>query len=93
MLHGGYRRGAGRKKGARNKGTPELKAIVEAFLRKNLPDLEELYQRIKETKPELAVKVLNDWGEYVMPRLARQELTGEGGQPLTFVLDVRKAGD
>lgn len=86
MARGGKRPGAGRPKGTPNKATAEAKRVALAFL--NRRSDEELDTLWNAAKGESASKALSTWLgalEFVMPKLGRTEVTGEGGGPVRVI--------
>lgn len=84
--HSGYK-----PKGKRNKKTQEFLSRFEKVL--NLLD-ETICQDIAELEPIERAKMWNDLQEYIRPKLARTELTGQDGDAIqvrSFVLG--KASD
>jgi ribosome-binding ATPase YchF (GTP1/OBG family) len=57
---------SGRKKGAKNKVSPELKQSIEAFLNKNWKDLEKQYKALSSRDK---MKFYTDLLPYVVPKL------------------------
>jgi hypothetical protein len=72
----------GRPKGALNKTTKDIKEAYRQLIEKNLDNLTAWVEKIAEKDPEKAIRILSDLSEYVIPKLARKEFTGEGGKPL-----------
>ena len=52
------------------------------FVTKNLPQLQGWIERVAEKDPQAATRLVLDAAEYHVPKLARTELTGEGGGPV-----------
>ena len=73
---------AGRKPGALNRSTEEMKLTIERATNNVLStinaDLEEIKNKNPEKAMELAFKLL----EYVMPKLSRTEMSGEINQKI-----------
>lgn len=75
----------GKPKGAKNKRTIDAEKRVEFVL----SILEETLQDdIEAMDPTERVKLWNGLQEYIRPKLARTELTGAGGQPLSPISKV-----
>lgn len=87
----GFKTG-GRRPGSPNKTTVEAKRVALAFLnRRTDQELDDLWQA---TKSESASKALAAWLgalEFVMPKLGRQEHTGEDGGPIEIVIRTERA--
>ena len=78
----------GRKPGVPNKVTKDIKEAYRQLIEKNLDNLTGWLEKIAEKDPEKAIKIINDLSEYVIPKLARSELTGSDGKPLQTFLNV-----
>ena len=76
----------GRKKGVPNKATRDIKEAYRQLIEKNLDNLTKWIEQIAAKDPEKAIRILADLSEYVVPKLARQEHTGEGGKDLIATL-------
>jgi hypothetical protein len=82
----------GRKTGGRQKGTPnkinaEAKSIALEFLnRRTSAELDALWKEAKAESPSKALAMWFGGIEFVMPKLARQEITGGDGGPVEFVI-------
>ena len=76
----------GRKKGVPNKATRDIKEAYRQLIEKNLDNLTKWIEQIAAKDPEKAIRILADLSEYVVPKLARQEHTGEGGKDLTVTI-------
>lgn len=75
--------GKGRVKGVPNKATKNARQAIGAFVDNNSPRLQRLLDQIEERQgPQAAWNCIIDLIEYHVPKLARTELTGEGGGPV-----------
>jgi len=72
----------GRPVGVPNKTTTDIKAAYQLLIEKNLDNLTGWLEQIAAKDPEKAIRILNDLSEYVIPKLARKELTGAEGKDL-----------
>jgi hypothetical protein len=72
----------GRPAGVPNKATRDIKEAYRLLIEKNLDNLTGWLEKIADKDPEKAIRILNDLSEYVIPKLARKEFTGEDGKPL-----------
>jgi len=72
----------GRPAGVPNKATRDIKEAYRMLIEKNLDNLTGWLEKIAEKDPEKAIRIINDLSEYVIPKLARQEHTGDGGKDL-----------
>jgi len=84
----GYPKSGGRKRGTPNKITPEKRAFLRAFIDRTRDEAFACWQQIKD--PSKRFDLWLKASEFAYPKLGRLEHVGEGGQPLTFILDVRK---
>jgi hypothetical protein len=75
--------GKGRKPGTPNKSTSAAREAIARFVDGNADKLEEWLGQIAEKDgPKAAFQCFMDVVEYHVPKLARHELTGEGGGPV-----------
>lgn len=72
----------GRPAGVPNKATRDIKEAYRMLIEKNLDNLTGWLETIAFKDPEKAIKILSELSEYVIPKLARQELTGKDGKDL-----------
>jgi hypothetical protein len=68
----------GRKKGAENKSTIEIKEAYAMLITHNIPNLVKWLDAIAKKDPAKAIYILSDLSEYVIPKLARTDLTNDG---------------
>ena len=78
----GHPGGPGRPKGASNRITEELREAWAQLLENNIPYYEEWIMRVAETDPQKAMDLMIKVSERFIPTLARQEITGKGGEDL-----------
>ncbi len=78
---GGYRPGAGAKKGVAHKKTEEL---MLAVLASGQTPMEFLLQEMRNTENQKDVRIdcANKVAPYIHPKLASTEISGKGGKPL-----------
>jgi len=72
----------GRPKGVENKTTRDIKEAYRMLIEDNIPNLNKWLAKIAEKNPEKAISILADLSEYVIPKLARTELTAKDGKDL-----------
>jgi hypothetical protein len=77
----------GRTKGSPNKITKDIKEAYRLLIENNLDNLTGWLEKIAEENPEKAIKILSDLSEYVIPKLARTDLT-TGDKPIQPILNV-----
>jgi hypothetical protein len=83
MAKGGKQPGAGRPKGSPNKATANAREAIAKLVDDNAPRMQAWLEEIaKEHGPLVAWKCMADVIEYHVPKLARTEVTGEGGGPV-----------
>jgi hypothetical protein len=80
MPRGGKRPGAGRKHGSKNQSGELLRASINAFLERNIDTVDTWFQQVDD--PYKKLDMLFRVAEYALPKLARQEVTGEDGGPV-----------
>ena len=62
----------------------DLKKLIEAALDNLAPSLEVWVMEISGEDPARAAELVLKMAEYVTPKLARKEVTGDGGGPVTI---------
>lgn len=76
----GHKRWGGRKKGTTNKATATAKEAIAHFIDGNAHKLQGWLEAIEASDgPKAAATLFVDLIEFAVPKLARTELTGEGG--------------
>lgn len=86
----------GRPAGVPNKATRDIKEAYKMLIESNLDNLTGWLERIAEKDPEKAIRILSDLSEYVIPKLARTDLTNDGKefkQPINIVVSSEKSKD
>lgn len=73
----------GRKKGTPNKITQDFRETVRKLLEDNTENVSIWLEQVAQDNPAKALDLLTGLAEYAAPKLARTELTGEGGGALT----------
>jgi len=80
----------GRPMGKPNKTTSAIKEAYRQLIEDNLDNLTKWLKQIAASNPEKAIYILADLSEYVIPKLARTDLT-TGDEPikqdLTIIVD------
>lgn len=72
----------GRQKGVTNKITRDVREAFRKLLENNTDKLEKWLRRVGTKDPARALDLVVKFAEFHMPKLARTELTGQGGGPL-----------
>jgi hypothetical protein len=72
----------GRPAGTPNKATSNARAAIALFVDRNASRLEGWLDQVAEENPAKAFELFQTVVEYHIPKLARTELTGEGGKDL-----------
>lgn len=72
----------GRPKGSRNKTTNAIREAYQNLVEMNLENMSEWITQIAADDPNKAMDTMIKLSEYIIPKLARQELTGNDGQDL-----------
>jgi hypothetical protein len=75
----------GRKKGVPNKVTQEFRDTVQKLLDDNRDNVSLWLKQTAEVDPSKALDLVSKLAEYAAPKLARTELTGKDGGPMTLV--------
>ena len=78
----------GRPKGSRNKATAAARATFATFVEGNIEKLQAMFNRVARRSPAKAIELFLKAAEFVHPKLRRSEVTGEGGGPLKFTLNL-----
>lgn len=77
--------GPGRPRGGVNRSTANARAAIGAFVDRNTERLDDLLDAIEERDgPKAAWDCIMSVVEYHVPKLARTELTGKDGAPITI---------
>ena len=71
--------GGGRPKGSPNKATQELREAFKNLLDMNTPNMIGWLSTVAQENPAKALDICASMAEFVIPKLARQELTGANG--------------
>lgn len=74
----------GRPKGSGNKATSEIKEAYQQLLENNLENMQTWLARMATEDEGKALDFMLKLSEYILPKLARQELTGAEGKDLNF---------
>jgi hypothetical protein len=84
----------GRQKGTPNKATSAARSVALAFLdRRTDEEIDTLWAAAKAESPTRAMSMWLQAQEFVLPKLGRQEVVGEDGGPVEFVIrDLAKGG-
>lgn len=72
----------GRKKGTPNKSTIEIREAYQKLVEGNLDNMTKWLDTIAKDNPEKAMDMMLKLSEYMIPKLARQEIVGDGGEDL-----------
>ena len=72
----------GRPKGAGNKTTTKIKEAYQRLMEDNLDNMTEWLGQVAEENPKEAITLMLKLSEYVIPKLARQEVVGADGEDL-----------
>jgi hypothetical protein len=74
--------GQGRPKGSPNKTTKEIRDAYKKLLEDNLDNMSIWLADVAADDPRQAIDLMLKLSEYILPRLARQEITGNDGEDL-----------
>ena len=72
----------GRTKGKPNKTTAEIRDAYQQLVEDNLTNMTEWLTQVAAENPEKAMELMLKLSEYMIPKLARQEVTGADGADL-----------
>ncbi len=78
----GNKYSTGRPKGVPNKTTQEIRDAYKKLLEDNLDNMSTWLAQIAADDPNKAVDMMLKLSEYILPKLARQEIVGNDGQDL-----------
>ena len=73
---------SGRPKGAAGKSTAKIKEAYHMLLEDNLDNMSQWLAEVAEDNPRQAVELMLKLSEYIVPKLAKQEVVGADGQDL-----------
>jgi len=74
--------GPGRGKGTPNKTTKQIRESYQRLVEMNLENMTNWLQQVAAEDPEKAMDLMLKLSEYIIPKLARQELVGNDGADL-----------
>ena len=74
--------GKGRPVGVGNKTTTQIKEAYQKLLEDNLDNMTLWLGKIAEKDPAKATELMLKLSEYILPKLARQEVVGNDGEDL-----------
>ena len=72
----------GRAKGKPNKTTKEIREAYQKLVEDNLTNMTKWLTEVAAENPERAMDLMLKLSEYMIPKLARQEVTGADGKDL-----------
>jgi hypothetical protein len=72
----------GRPAGVANKTTNQIKQAYQKLLEDNLDNMTQWLGKIAEKDPAKATELMLKLSEYILPKLARQEVVGNDGEDL-----------
>ncbi len=73
---------AGRPKGVPNKATADAREAFKKLMEKNTPKMQKWLDEVAQEDPAKAMELMLKLAEFVLPKLARQELVGNEGDDL-----------
>ena len=73
---------AGRKKGTKNKNTRLIREAYQKLTEDNLDNMNRWLQQVSHDDPAKAMELMLKLSEYIIPKLQRQEITGQDGEDL-----------
>lgn len=72
----------GRPKGSKNKATQAIREAYQKLTEDNLENMSKWIGQVAQDNPEKAMDLMIKLSEYVIPKLARQEVVGNDGEDL-----------
>lgn len=78
----GRKTGGGSRKGKPNKATADVREALRRLIESNASNLESWLKRVARKNPGKALEVVGKLAEFVVPKLARTEVSGPNGQPI-----------
>tara|TARA_R110000796_G_scaffold170874_1_gene287788 strand:+ start:264 stop:578 length:315 start_codon:yes stop_codon:yes gene_type:complete len=72
----------GRKKGSKNKATKEIREAYQKLTEDNLENMNRWLLQVSHEDPAKAMDLMLRLSEYIIPKLARQEVVGNDGEDL-----------
>ena len=72
----------GRPVGSKNKVTQKIREAYQQLTEDNLDNMTIWLAQIAAEDPKMAMEMMIKLSEYVIPKLARQEITGQDGEDL-----------
>jgi len=86
----GHKKLGGKQRGAQNKATKDIKLAFQNLIENNLDNMTKWLEQVAATDPSKALILVKDLSEFIVPKLARQEMTGKDGTDLIpFNITVR----
>ena len=73
---------AGRKPGTKNKATKQIREAYQKLTEDNLDNMNRWLMQTAQEDPAKAMDLMLKLSEYIIPKLARQEITGQDGEDL-----------
>lgn len=83
----------GRPKGASNMDTRKIKVAFHNLLENNLDNISQWLAQVAAKDPQKAIDLTLRLSEYIIPKLARQEIVGNDGQDLKVSFNFSTAED
>ena len=72
----------GRPKGSKNIKTEQIRTAYQKLTEENLDNMTQWLNQIAAENPEKAMQLMINLSEFVIPKLARTEVTGNDGEDL-----------
>lgn len=72
----------GRKPGSKNKATKEIREAYQKLTEDNLENMNRWLLQVSHEDPAKAMDLMLRLSEYIIPKLARQEVVGNDGEDL-----------
>lgn len=85
----GHKKVGGRGKGTPNKVTIETREVFKRLVEANHNNMTTWLKRVAKADPDAALKHITALSEYLIPKLARTELTGKDGNAMEITVTKR----
>jgi len=76
----------GRPKGSKNLTTEQIRDAFQALIESSLPDIQKWLKQVAKQNPEKALRIIEAYSDFILPKLQRTELSGGDDKPLTKVV-------
>lgn len=85
----GRKTGGGSRKGVPNRTTKDVREAISLIAQRNVDQFERWLAKVAKGDPAKAADIFLRAIEYHIPKLARTEVSGKDGEPVTSCITVR----